>query len=122
MSTMMIQLENVRDWRGQNVFDVDGEKIGKLEDVYFDAETDEPRFACVRVGLLGRQVSLVPLEGSSVSREYIQVRRSKEEVRNGPTMQPGGEMTEEEEERLYRYYGLDYAPASTPSRRRLVRR
>ena len=38
----MIPVENITDWRGQDVLDVVGEKLGKLEEVYFDGETDLP--------------------------------------------------------------------------------
>ena len=37
----MIPVENITDWRGQDVVDPDGEKLGKLEQVYFDGETDD---------------------------------------------------------------------------------
>jgi PRC-barrel domain len=33
----------VAEWHGRMLIDRDGEKIGKLEDVYVDVETDEPR-------------------------------------------------------------------------------
>jgi hypothetical protein len=37
----MIPVENLGDWRGQEVVDPAGEKLGKLEEVYYDGETDE---------------------------------------------------------------------------------
>ena len=46
----MIPVENITDWRGQDVLDAVGEKLGKLEEVYFDGETDEPTFAAVKSG------------------------------------------------------------------------
>ena len=32
-STRMIPIENLGDWRGQDVVDPNGEKLGKLEEV-----------------------------------------------------------------------------------------
>jgi hypothetical protein len=47
--------QNITEWRGKNLVDRDGEKIGKLEDVYVDVETDEPMFGTVKESLIGRQ-------------------------------------------------------------------
>jgi sporulation protein YlmC with PRC-barrel domain len=38
------------DWRGKDVLDRDGEKIGKLEDVYVDTESDVEEFGTVKEG------------------------------------------------------------------------
>jgi sporulation protein YlmC with PRC-barrel domain len=39
---------NVAEWHGKMLVDRDGEKIGKLQDVYVDVENDEPQFATVK--------------------------------------------------------------------------
>jgi sporulation protein YlmC with PRC-barrel domain len=33
----VFEADDIRDWRGKDVVDVDGSKIGTLEAVYFDA-------------------------------------------------------------------------------------
>ena len=33
---------NVADWQGKMLVDSNGEKIGKLQDIYLDVETDVP--------------------------------------------------------------------------------
>ena len=38
----MFEAENIRDWRGHDVVDADGHKIGALEAVYVDTGTDLP--------------------------------------------------------------------------------
>jgi sporulation protein YlmC with PRC-barrel domain len=118
----MSEVANVREWIGQEVLDADGDKLGKLEDVYVDAETDEPLFALVKTGRLGRRTKFVPLDGYTVGRDHVQVRRPREEIDNAPELDSGDELSPEAEERVFRYYGLDYAPADTQSGRRLVRR
>ena len=57
----MIGAENIRDWRNHDVVDADGRKIGQLEAIYVDTGTDEPTFASVKVGMLGRHQ---PLDGN----------------------------------------------------------
>ena len=41
--------------------DREGERIGKLEELYVDIENDEPQFATVKEGLIGRHLTFVPL-------------------------------------------------------------
>ena len=43
----MFEAENIRDWRGHDVVDADGHKIGALEAIYVDTGTDLPSFATV---------------------------------------------------------------------------
>jgi hypothetical protein len=49
--------------------DRDGERIGKLQDVYVDVENDEPQFATVKEGFIARHLTFVPLGGIKVGRE-----------------------------------------------------
>ena len=44
---------NVAEWHGKELVDRNGERIGKLQDVYVDVETDEPQFATVKEGFFG---------------------------------------------------------------------
>src|ERR1700728_889094 len=57
---------NVAEWHGKMLIDSNGEKIGKLEDVYVDVETDQPQFATVKEGLIGRHLTFVPLGGLQI--------------------------------------------------------
>ena len=66
--------ENVRDWRGKPVIDPDGSKIGELEAIYVDTGTDEPAFATVRVGMIGRhRLAFVPLSNATVTPDALRV-------------------------------------------------
>ena len=55
---------NVAEWRGKMLIDRDGEKIGKLQEVYVDVENDQPQFATVKEGFIGRHLTFVPPAGS----------------------------------------------------------
>ena len=59
----MITHRNIAEWHGKQLVDRDGERIGKLEDVYVDVETDEPAFGTVKEGFIGRHLTFVPLAG-----------------------------------------------------------
>jgi len=114
---------NVAEWHGKQLVDVDGEKIGKLEDVYVDVETDVPQFATVKEGFIGRHLTFVPLGGIKVGPDELQVAVTKAQVQAAPNLeQHGEELSQEDESALYHHFELNYTPASTESGRRLGRR
>jgi hypothetical protein len=114
---------NVADWHGKTLVDRDGEKIGKLEDVYVDVETDEPQFATVKEGLIGRHLTFVPLGGLKVGPDELQVAVTKDQVKDAPNLElHGEELSQADESALYHYYELNYTAPDTLSGRRLARR
>ena len=66
---MMVSIERLEDWRGQQVFDRAGESLGKLDEIYYDAASGQPVLIAVKSGLLGRKSSLIPLDGTTAGRE-----------------------------------------------------
>jgi uncharacterized protein YrrD len=114
---------NLAEWHGKDVVDSDGERIGKLEDVYVDVETDEPMFGTVKEGLLGRHLTFVPLNGITIGPDSLQVTVSRAVVKDAPNLElHGEELSQEDESALYHYYELNYTPPDTESGRRLARR
>src|SRR6476646_7949783 len=113
----MIPVENITDWRGQEVVDRTGDKLGKLEEVYFDGETDEPAFAAVKSGLVSKSITFVPLAGARAGREYVRVDQAKSDVKKAPRFDTDAELSLNEEARIYRHDGLEYAPAGEGARR-----
>ncbi len=118
----MAQVENLSDWRGKALVDRDGNKLGKLEDVYIDTQTDEPVFGSVKEGVVSKHLTFVPLHDASVSPDGLTVVATKAQVKDAPNIDQDSELDGEAESELYRHYGLAYAPASTVSGRRLARR
>ena len=114
---------NVADWHGKVLLDRHGEKIGKLQDVYVDVETDEPQFGTIKEGLIGRHLTFVPLGGIKVGPDDLQVAVSRQQVKDAPNIeQHGEELSQADESALYHHYELNYTPPDTQSGRRLARR
>jgi PRC-barrel domain len=114
---------NVAAWQGKMLIDRDGEKIGKLQDVYVDVETDEPQFATVKEGFISRHLTFVPLGGIKTGPDDLHVAVSREKVQGAPDIeQHGEEPSEADESALYHHYELNYTPPDTQSGRRLARR
>src|SRR4051812_9287754 len=105
----MPQAQEVASWIGWEVVDVSGEKIGKLEAIYLDAETDQPEWALIKTGLLGGSSPLVPLVGATTEGEAVRVNFPKDQVKDAPSVKANDELSQEEEARLYQHYGLEYS-------------
>jgi uncharacterized protein YrrD len=119
----MIMHRNIADWHGKPLVDRDGEKIGKLEDVYVDVETDEPMFGTIKEGLIDRHLTFVPLGGITIGPDNVQLAMAKEQVKDAPNIElEGDELSQAEESTLYHHYQLNYTPPATESGRRLARR
>jgi PRC-barrel domain len=114
----MFEAENIRDWRGHDVVDADGHKIGELEAVYVDTGTDEPSFGTVKVGMVGRhRLVFVPLDRATVGPEYLKVSYSKKQVKDAPSIDTDGELMADGEEEVFKHYGLTYQPGAGGERR-----
>jgi PRC-barrel domain len=114
---------NVAEWHGRTLVDVDGQKIGKLQDVYVDVENDVPQFATVKEGFISRHLTFVPLGGITVGPDQLQAAVTKAQVEAAPNIeQHGEELSQDDESALYHHYELNYTPPNTPSGRRLARR
>jgi uncharacterized protein YrrD len=114
---------NVADWHGKMLVDPEGQKLGKLEDVYVDVETDVPQFATVKEGFIGRHLTFVPLGGITVGPDELQVVVYKHQVEAAPNIElRGEELSQADESALYHHYELNYTPPKTESGRRLARR
>lgn len=118
----MFEADNIRDWRGHDVVDESGAKIGTLEAVYVDTGTDQPSFATVQVGLIGRhRLVFVPLGGATVAPDHVRVRVEKKLARDAPSIDTDGELLAEQEPAVFEHYRMDYQPGAG-GERRLARR
>ncbi|HVF02137.1 MAG TPA: PRC and DUF2382 domain-containing protein [Rubrobacteraceae bacterium] len=90
------------------VYDRDGEKIGKVDDLFLD-EHDQPEYVGVKMGFLGLEgTSLIPWEATRVNEgeRRIEVSADKAQVKEGPSFNDDEDITPDYEERVYSHYGL----------------
>jgi uncharacterized protein (TIGR02271 family) len=102
----MTQVTEAYEWRGRNVVSSDGDKIGTIEEIYLDTDTGQPEWATVRTGLLGTQHTFVPLAQVDHHHGEVVVPYSKDQVKDAPSVDPDGQLSHEEEDRLYDHYGV----------------
>jgi hypothetical protein len=113
---------DIREWRGHDVVDPDGHKIGELEAVYVDTSTDLPAFGTVKVWMpTRRRLAFVPLAHAVVGPGYLKVAHARKLVKDSPSITTDGELPAAGEEAIFRHYGLPYQ-AGTSGERQLARR
>jgi uncharacterized protein (TIGR02271 family) len=105
----------VTEWRGRTAVDADGSKLGKIEEIYLDAETERPEWALVHTGLFGGKSSFMPLKDAKADGDDVVAPYTKEQVKNAPQMEADGELSQRDEAALYSHYGLDYGESRSDS-------
>jgi uncharacterized protein (TIGR02271 family) len=111
----MPTIEDINTWRGHEARASDGDKLGKIEDIYLDQQTGEPEWMAVKTGLFGGHVSFVPLAEARLDGDAVAVPYDKATVKDAPRADADGELSQQEEAELYRYYGLEYGEARSDS-------
>lgn len=96
------------DFRGRTLIDSQGEKIGKVDELYYDDEGGQPEWALVNTGLFGSKKTFVPIRGASSSGEELRVSITKAQVKDAPRIDADQELSEQEEQGLFEHYGVPY--------------
>jgi uncharacterized protein (TIGR02271 family) len=103
-----LEQDRIPQLRGQNLCDSDGDKIGSIEEIYVDADTGAPEWALVSTGLFGTKSTFVPLRNVTETDGELRVPYDKAKVKDAPKHDADGELSQRDEDELYRYYGIDY--------------
>ena len=101
-----------QDVRGLDVYDEDGDRIGKVEDLYADTEERKVRFLDVSAGGflgLGEKRFLIPVEAVSEVRQdggVVVVDQKRRKVAGSPLFDADVVMPQPPyQHELYKYYG-----------------
>ena len=94
--------------RGAPVYDNDGDKIGKVEEIFYDQQTRVPEWIGIGTGFFGTKRVLVPVKGAAPYDDGLMVAYSKEQVKDSPDIDED-EISQQCEADLAAYYGLGYS-------------
>ena len=110
----MITENDLTSLAGTTVHGADGEKIGKVVDVY---ESTDGRaagtFVTVSTGMFGSHASFVPLDEARLDGDTLVVPYGKDLVKDAPRVAIDEELSSEEEDRLYAHYRLTGGATTT---------
>ena len=109
----MIGESQVGNLIGSTAYDQSGEKIGRVGQVYYDDETNQPTWVTVHTGLFGTNETFVPVQGAELGGDRVTLAYDKATVKDAPNLAEDGHLSPQEEEQLYRHYGLGYGASGT---------
>ncbi|MGZ6564986.1 MAG: PRC-barrel domain-containing protein, partial [Solirubrobacteraceae bacterium] len=61
------------DFRGRTLIDAEGEKLGKIDELYYDEQGGQPEWALVNTGLFGTKKTFVPIASASPAGDDLKV-------------------------------------------------
>jgi uncharacterized protein (TIGR02271 family) len=91
---------------GADVYDADGTKIGTASEVFLDDQSGNPEWVTVKTGLFGTKETFVPIREADLTSDGLRVPVSKAQVKDAPKIDTDGHLSPDEEQELYRYYGV----------------
>ena len=110
----MLTEQDARQAIGSTVYSTDGDKIGKVGQLFLDDETQRPEFITVNTGLFGTNETFIPVADAQLEGDRLTVPFDKNKVKDAPNVAAdGGHLDQDEERRLYEYYGLSYSERSS---------
>ena len=105
-SGYMLDLSEALAWTGVRVDDVYGARVGTVEDVYVDHETDAPRWILVKMGRFSDAHALLPLRDAVAGAGHVWIPYEKDLIRRAPQIPAGMPITQELECALCAHYGV----------------
>jgi uncharacterized protein (TIGR02271 family) len=109
----MLSETQARQAIGSTAYDNDGDKIGKVGQLFLDDETGQPEFVTVNTGLFGTKETFIPVGDATFDGDRLVLPFDKDKVKNAPNVDAeGGHLDRPEEQRLYEYYGMGYGTST----------
>jgi len=102
----MADLNEAVGWIGYRVDDVYGARVGVVEDVYVDQESDSPCWLLTKMGRFSEVYSLIPLQDAVVGTGHVWIPYEKDLVRRAPQVAGGMPVTQQAEASLCGHYGI----------------
>ena len=103
--TNSYQSDHVRSWIGHTVVDANGDKVGKIEDVYEDHDGSGPEWFAIASGFFGSKMSFAPVNGSTADGDTLRLPWTKDQIKDSPHFE-GDDI--DDGGSLYQHYGMGY--------------
>jgi len=98
-------LADAQSWIGSRVTDSLGSGLGRLEDVWVDAESGDPTWLLIREGRFGSGKNrLVPFDGATAGGGQVWLPHERDVVRSSPVIRSADILTPQLSERLSAHY------------------
>lgn len=103
----METINNYDGWIGRDAYDINGDKIGAIDQIYYDDITGRPEWLAIRTGFFGMNTSFAPISGSTVYDDDLRLSYTKDQVKDAPNIDPtNGSLLAHDEQVLFDHYGF----------------
>ncbi|MFN2452179.1 MAG: PRC and DUF2382 domain-containing protein [Candidatus Dormibacteria bacterium] len=92
-------------WEGRTIVGSDGQRVGRISQVYLDHETGAPTWGSVHTGLFGAGLAFVPLQGGHWQGETYAMPFPAQLCKTAPHFNEDQELTHADQRRLFEHYG-----------------
>ena len=89
---------SIEDLQRSTVIDQDGDKVGKVGQVYLDDATGQPNWVTVNTGLFGGSETFVPLDEATLDGEDLRVPYTKAFIKDAPNLDADSHVDESQED------------------------
>ena len=69
--------DRLAEMRGETVYDTAGEKVGHVEEIFYDDESGQPEWLGIGSGFFGTKRVLVPVLGATATSDGVTVAYDK---------------------------------------------
>ncbi|MGJ4086991.1 PRC and DUF2382 domain-containing protein [Corynebacterium macclintockiae] len=104
---------DIKDLFKATAYDNAGDKLGSVKEIFVDDKSGQPTFVEVNHGLFGMNSSLVPMRGHKFDGENLNLAFAKDRVKDAPDFDADQALTPEQQNEIYRHYGLDNVEDTT---------
>ena len=103
------ELQNIM---GRTAVDSNGDKIGKIGQIYLDDASGSPQWVTISTGLFGNKESFAPIGGYRINDDDVVLNVTKDQVKDAPNVDADGHLDDAENDRLYEYYAGSFGGGS----------
>ena len=100
----MIDINDIDTVTGATAYDRDGDKVGRVGQVYVSEDGRQALFATVKTGLFGTKESFVPLQGASLNGDELRLQYDKDTIKGAPSIDDDGALSDDEQGTIFDYY------------------
>ncbi len=100
----MVTTNDIDTIQSATAYDRDGDKVGRVGQVYVSDDGGQPLFVTVHTGLFGTKESFVPLQQADLRGTDLHLQYDKETIKGAPSIADDGQLSDDEQGSLFDYY------------------
>jgi len=100
----MTATQNPQQYIHRSAVDIEGSRVGKISQVYFDEQTGQPLWVLVETGLFGTKLSFAPIHGSTLDDQVVVLAVTKDQIKDAPNIEKDSQLSETEQDALRQHY------------------